>query len=622
MYSTRARFLTDLCWLALVAIAAPVFAQSWQPQSFLYQLQNINVANAATSAFPVIVTDYSHDGSAAGELTSNEAATLKAGGTKTVLAYLSIGEAESYRFYWNPAWLVGGVRGTHRPAWLGPANPDFPNNYKVHYWDPSWQAIIYGSTNSYLDRIIARGFDGVYLDVIDAYEFWGPDGSLPVSQQNSNAVSDMVNFVLSLAAYARGQPGHTNFLVVPQNGAALVTNANYLAGISALGAEDTWFNGSKRQQTADTAYVVPLLDLVRATGKPVFSIDYPLQTPSIDAFYNFAEAKGYAPYANDRGLDKQAVQVHHNPAVSISVTLVQPLDRTDVRPGSTTNFAWSATGGGVPLKFFLNFAGDDTFTTTLRVPKTVWLSTTNYAPTAAEWKKIVQLADGNSAGRIWWWVTAQDSTGQLHSSRAQRLYRLHTGVSTTEFWVGEPADSDNGEIANNVSAWDDLWEQHFGGVDDPTMRSTNSAHPYWPAFTPQENPFYFALPYDDLDDNGDRRDNFQQVIPWARFTDYGTLQSAVKNQWIKIVANGRTCYAQWEDVGPFKENDVRYVFGSSRPANKGNQHAGLDTSPAVQQYLGLTGLDPTDWRFVFPDETVPPGPWTDVVTTNQITWLP
>jgi uncharacterized protein (TIGR01370 family) len=627
MYSTRVRSSIDLCGLvavvvALITVLATNRAQAWQAQSFLYQLQNLNVTNAAVSAFPVIVTDYSHDGSGAGELTSNEVAMLKAGGTKTVLAYLSIGEAESYRFYWNPAWVDQGAHDPDRPAWLGPPNPDFRDNYKVHYWDPAWQAIIFSSTNSYLDRIVAQGFDGVYLDVIDAYEFWGPDGSLPISQQNSNAVPDMVNFVLSLATYARGQPGHTNFLVIPQNGAALVTNANYLAGISALGAEDTWFNGSRRQQTAGTAYVVPLLDLVRVAGKPVFAIDYPLQTQNIDAFYNLAEAKGYTPYASDRGLDQLIVQPGHNPAITISATLTQPADRTDVRPSPVAAFAWSATGGTGPLKFHLNFAGDDAFTTTLRVPKTVWLTTTNYTPTAAEWKAIIQLAGDNSAGRIWWWVTAQDVNGQLRSSQAQRLYRLHTSVSTTEFWVGEPADSDNGFIANAASAWDDLWETHFGGVDDPTQRSTNSAHPYWPAFTPHENPFYFALPYDDLDNQGNRRSNFQQVIPWALFTDYGPLESAVKNHWVKIIAGGRTCYAQWEDVGPFKENDFRYVFGSSRPANKGNQHAGLDTSPAVQQYLGLSGLDPTDWRFVFPDETVPPGPWTEVVTTNQITWLP
>ncbi|HTS16802.1 MAG TPA: MJ1477/TM1410 family putative glycoside hydrolase [Verrucomicrobiae bacterium] len=608
--------------LALALAITSAHAQTWQPGSFLYQLQNLNISNAAASPFPVIVTDYSHDGSAAGELTSNEVVTLKAGGAKTVLAYLSIGEAESYRVYWNPSWVAQGKSTTNRLAWLGPANPQFPNNYKVRYWDPAWQSIIYGSSTGYLDRILAQGFDGAYLDVIDAYEFWGPDGNLPISQQNSNAVADMVNFVLSLTAYARGQPGHANFLIVPQNGAALVTNADYLAGISALGAEDTWFNGDHRQQTSDTAYVVPLLDMVVNSGKPVLAIDYPQKATSIDAFYGRAEARGYVPYASDRGLDQLVVHPGHDPAVNLSVTLTQPADRTDVRPASATNFVWQALGGSGALRFQLTFSGDDAFTTTRTIPAKSWLTTTNYTPTTAEWSAILKLAGNNSAGRIWWWVTVQDANGQLRSSHAQRLYRLHTKVSTTEFWVGEPADSDNGHISNTSSAWDDLWEQHFGGVDDPNHRSTDPSHPYWPAFTPNENPFYFALPYDDFTNQGNRRPNFQQVVPWAMFTDFGTLQSAVKNHWIKIVSGGKTCYAQWEDVGPFSQNDVKYVFGIARPSSSINQHAGLDTSPAVQQYLGLTGLDPTDWRFVYPDETVPAGPWTEIITTNQITWLP
>jgi uncharacterized protein (TIGR01370 family) len=602
-------------------MVSPAFAatNSLPAAPLLYQLQNLIVTQAAASPFPMIVTDYSHDGSGATELTTQEVATLKAGGAKTVLAYLSIGEAEDYRFYWNTNWLNKAAN--DRPAWLGPANPQFRNNFKVHYWDPPWQSIIFGSTNAYCDRIIAQGFDGVYLDVIDAYEFWGPDGTLPISQQNSNAVADMVTFVTNLAAYARSKPGHANFFVVPQNGAALTTNAVYLSTISAIGAEDTWFNGDKRQVPQDTAFVVALLDLVRASGKPVFATDYPLRPANIDAFYSFAEAKGYMPDANVRNLDRLIIQPHHDPSSTLTVLLQTPVDDAEVRATSVPTFGWGTTNDS-STQFHLNFSGSDSFQKVLPIPKSGWLNATNYTPTAREWQSIVKLAGDNHAGQIDWWVTAQDNADNLSSSRANRLHRLHTAVSTTTFWVGEPADADNGFIPNNASAWDDLWEQHYGGVDDPNSRSTNSAHPYWPAFTPLENPFYCALPYDDLDNNGNRRNNFQTIIPWAALVDYGPLESAVKNRWVKITANGKTCYAQWEDVGPFQTDDARYVFGIARPKNSINQHAGLDVSPAVEQYLGLTGLDPTDWRFVFDDESVPAGPWTEVITTSQITWLP
>ena len=79
---------------------------------------------------------------------------------------MSIGEAEDYRFYWDTAWE------SNEPEWLEGENPDWPGNYKVQYWEPDWQAIIFGGPDAYLDIIIAAGFDGVYLDIIDAFEYF------------------------------------------------------------------------------------------------------------------------------------------------------------------------------------------------------------------------------------------------------------------------------------------------------------------------------------------------------------------------------------------------------------------------------------------------------------------
>jgi len=88
------------------------------------------------------------------------------GGKRLVICYLSIGEAENYRYYWKKEW------NTHPPEWLAAENPNWPGDYKVKYWDPQWQAIIYGNDNSYMHKIMTAGFDGVYLDVIDAYEYF------------------------------------------------------------------------------------------------------------------------------------------------------------------------------------------------------------------------------------------------------------------------------------------------------------------------------------------------------------------------------------------------------------------------------------------------------------------
>ena len=68
------------------------------------------------------------------------------------------------------------------------------------------------------------------------------------------------------------------------------------------------------------------------------------------------------------------------------------------------------------------------------------------------------------------------------------------------------------------------------------------------------------------------------------------------------------CYAQWEDVGPFRSDHWEYVFGNARPSPNLNRGAGLDVSPAVRDYLMLGSNDLTDWRFVDFQE-VPSGPW-------------
>jgi len=88
------------------------------------------------------------------------------GEKRLVLAYMSIGEAEDYRYYWQSSW---NKRKT-KPNWLYKENSRWAGNYKVFYWIADWQAIIYGNQEAYLDKILAAGFDGVYLDIVDAFE--------------------------------------------------------------------------------------------------------------------------------------------------------------------------------------------------------------------------------------------------------------------------------------------------------------------------------------------------------------------------------------------------------------------------------------------------------------------
>ena len=79
---------------------------------------------------------------------------------------MSIGEAEDYRYCWQSSWS------TNRPSWLDAENPNWEGNYKVKYWNKDWQNIIFGNSSSYTQKVINAGFDGVYLDIIDAFEYY------------------------------------------------------------------------------------------------------------------------------------------------------------------------------------------------------------------------------------------------------------------------------------------------------------------------------------------------------------------------------------------------------------------------------------------------------------------
>jgi hypothetical protein len=81
-----------------------------------------------------------------------------------------------------------------------------------------------------------------------------------------------------------------------------------------------------------------------------------------------------------------------------------------------------------------------------------------------------------------------------------------------------------------------------------------------------------------------------------------------KGHWLEVRHGLRTCYAQWEDVGPFCTDSPAYVFGDERPSPNANYGAGIDVSPAVRDYLRLGSLDLVNWRFVEQNDVVP-GPW-------------
>jgi cysteinyl-tRNA synthetase len=299
-----------------------------------YQLQGdpaIDLDALGRTAFDLVVIDYSRDGTESGEFSGGEIAALKSssGGAKIVLAYMSIGEAEVGRFYFDNAWITPDPDANpdgpftltpDAPPFLAPPNPEFPDNFKVRYWEPRWQQIIIhnpgghpdiGDSAAYLDRLLDAGFDGVYLDIIDAFEFF--------ADERDTAAGDMVTFVTAIADYARSR--RAEFIVVPQNGSGIIAEVaadlrtRYFADIDGIGAEDTFYFGDADENNPFTPQTstIEFLREYRQVGLLVLAIDYLTQRAAIDDFYGRARAEGWAPYCSVRALDRPTINPSQPP---------------------------------------------------------------------------------------------------------------------------------------------------------------------------------------------------------------------------------------------------------------------------------------------------------------------
>ncbi|MBB5351603.1 hypothetical protein HNR46_001840 [Haloferula luteola] len=192
-----------------------------------------------------------------------------------------------------------------------------------------------------------------------------------------------------------------------------------------------------------------------------------------------------------------------------------------------------------------------------------------------------------------------------------QLYPWRQNITATVFWIGEQPTQNN-PVPNCKSSWDQNWMANYGGYDnpEPAARVANhNASDFRPkGFLPKLNPFYIALPYNDILRHGAHKPEAARVIPWFRRHNPEPGKTVLKGRWLQIYHGGRSCYAQWEDCGPFVTDDWNYVFGNSRPKNHNNKDAAIDISPAVRDYLDLQSGEKCHWRFV-EDAQVPYGPW-------------
>ncbi|MGB3294849.1 MAG: endo alpha-1,4 polygalactosaminidase [Phormidesmis sp.] len=204
-------------------------------RTWVYQLQGLD--GGPLDLRPLIdypadlaVIDHSRDGSEAGAFSPDEIADLQRSG-KRVLGYMAIGAADSDRFYDQQPGDSHPFSHQRGRSLVAAENPDFPGTFYLRYWLSDWQAILLGEAlpswvqanrwpnSSYLERILEAGFDGVYLDDIDAYQQFNEEGN----GTRPSAALEMLLLIQDISDQAKAR--HPEFLVFPQNGEAIFQDA-------------------------------------------------------------------------------------------------------------------------------------------------------------------------------------------------------------------------------------------------------------------------------------------------------------------------------------------------------------------------------------------------------------
>lgn len=299
-----------LGWLAVALAAAGIFvapasAQSVEARrtiirdvkSWAVQYRRINVFEVAASPYDLVVIDYRPDVLFGTEFPFS-AADIKLmqrkpdGGRRLVIAYLSVGEAEDYRGYWPRSWTTDPAS---RPSWIGTENPRWRGNFPVRFWAPEWKSILFGAPTAYLERIIAVGFDGVYLDRIDVYQEF--------LAENPSAERDMVALLSALSTQAHRL--NPKFLVVLQNAEELTSKPVVRRAIDAFAKEDLFYgvehDGQRNSAIAVATSAKPIRDLKRA-GTKVLLLEYPRDAKAAADIRARARIEGFTLLLADREL--------------------------------------------------------------------------------------------------------------------------------------------------------------------------------------------------------------------------------------------------------------------------------------------------------------------------------
>ncbi|SDD93431.1 endo alpha-1,4 polygalactosaminidase [Glycomyces harbinensis] len=256
------------------------------PRDWIYQLSGYDGdALDALAATPqeVAVIDLARDGGE-GYWSTEEITALKDSG-KTVYAYFTMGSIETYR----PEYPAVAETDLVLNQW-----GDWPDEYFVRYWDERWRDLV---MRPRLDQAIAAGFDGVYLDVPNAYE--EIDLGLVPGEDRDSLAQKMADQVKAIDEYTDDRLD-----VLVQNSPELIGFDGYLDAIDGLGVEELFFINPDEPCTEEwCAENLAHVREIAAAGKLILAVDYAAEEANIAAACARYEEEGFAGAVADVDLD-------------------------------------------------------------------------------------------------------------------------------------------------------------------------------------------------------------------------------------------------------------------------------------------------------------------------------
>ncbi len=254
---------------------------------------------------------------------------------KLVIAYMDIGQAEDYRTYWLPGWRIGD------PPWIVGADPDgWSGNYPVAFWWDEWQTIWFDPGHGLLPLIMEAGFDGIYMDWVEAYA--DENVAALAEQEGVDPVQEMIGWVEAISSFTKAE--REDFIVIAQNAAELVEYEGYLDLIDGIAQEAVWFDGAadgarpegdcplprteaeidtegyrqsltgpcrrlldsdpySQLHTSSEEYLA-YLELANDQGEIILTVDYALEPAHVAWIVETSRGLGFKPFVGARALDR------------------------------------------------------------------------------------------------------------------------------------------------------------------------------------------------------------------------------------------------------------------------------------------------------------------------------